>query len=167
MAVVIRNYNPVTDTTRLLEIYNHYVKESIVTFDLEAAQPSHFEAKVSNNHPFIVLEVDQIVCGYAYSSMFRSKRAFDCTAEISIYLHKDHLGNGYGSMLLKNLLDRMKGKFHTVVAGLSLPNPSSVRLHQKFGFEKVAHFKRVGFKFNKYIDVAFYQLVLEYSILSL
>ncbi|KAJ2992696.1 hypothetical protein HDV02_002895 [Globomyces sp. JEL0801] len=159
----IRPYNPAIDTKSLLEIYNYYVKETIVTFDLEPANATHFESKISTNHPFIVVVEDNVICGYAYSSSWRTKPAYNSTAELSIYLHKDHVGKGYGSLLLQNLIERLDGKFHAIIGGIALPNHPSVKLFEKFGFEKVAHFKQVGYKFEKYIDVGFYQRLVPFS----
>jgi L-amino acid N-acyltransferase YncA len=174
----VRDVNLETDMKDLLEIYNYYVSDTIVTFDLSLASDTHFESKLCQGHPFFVLLVNDKVCGYAYTSPFRAKPAYNLTCELSIYLHKDFGGRGFGQLSLSNflknynihfhnrllmeeLLDKLKSlKFHSVVGGISLPNEKSVKLHERNGFEKVAHFREVGFKFGNYIDVAFYERIL-------
>jgi L-amino acid N-acyltransferase YncA len=84
------------------------------------------------------------------------KRQYILTQIVAVY--EPYLGMGYGDMLFKHLLEQTK-HFHVLEAGISLPNEASIRLHEKHGFRKVAHFNQVGFKFGKYIDVGFWELV--------
>jgi L-amino acid N-acyltransferase YncA len=119
-------------------------------------------------YPFFVLE-DHVnndssllsIVGYAYAAKFRERAAYDQTAELSIYLDKDHLGKGYGVILYNAVINHLTKKgFKVAMAGISSPNPASFRFHEKLGFKKVALLESVGYKFEQYIDVAFYQKIL-------
>ena len=101
------------------------------------------------------------IVGYAYATKFRDRAAYDQTVELSIYLDKDHVGKGYGRILYNAVIDHITKKgFKVALAGISSPNPASFRFHEKLGFEKVAELKSVGYKFGNYIDVLFYQKIL-------
>ena len=99
--------------------------------------------------------------GYAYAGNWRQKPAYKNTVEITVYLKKGEVGKQIGTKLYANLLNQLrKQNIHAIIGGMTLPNKASVRLHEKFGFEQVAHFKEVGLKFNKWLDVGFWQLIL-------
>ncbi|MBP0904557.1 GNAT family N-acetyltransferase [Mariniflexile gromovii] len=155
---------PVTieDAQQLVDIYNYYVINSIVTLDLVPFSKGDFEVKIeeiSTKFPFIVYEVDNEIVGYAYANTFRTKPAYKNTVELTVYIKHSQLGKQLGKKLYSELLLLLKNKnFHVVIGGLTLPNDASVKLHENFGFEKVAHFKEVGYKFEKWHDVGFWQL---------
>ena len=152
----------INDFEQLLDIYNYYVQNTIVTFDTEPLTLKAFKEKVeriSKAFPFIVFEKDNEILGYAYGSKWRQKPAYNNTVESTVYVKHDVHGKQIGTKLYTELLKQLKQqKFHTVIGGLTLPNEASVRLHKKFGFKEVAHFRQVGFKFNKWLDVGFWQL---------
>ncbi len=152
----------IEDAQELLDIYNYYVLHSIVTFDDEALSFETFKDKIERIHaeyPFIVYEDDGKILGYAYGSRWRAKPAYKLTVESTVYLRHDALGKQIGSKLYAELLKQLKAQnFRAVLGGLTLPNDPSVKLHEKFGFKKVAHFKAVGLKFGKWLDVGFWQL---------
>ncbi len=155
---------PVTieDAQQLVDIYNYYVINSIVTLDLVPFSKVDFEVKIEEiaaKFPFIVYEVANDIVGYAYANTFRTKPAYKNTVELTVYIKHAELGKQFGKKLYSELLLQLKARhFHVVIGGLTLPNDASVKLHENFGFEKVAHFKEVGFKFEKWHDVGFWQL---------
>lgn len=158
---MIRNVT-INDAQELVNIYNYYVTDTIVTFDKESFTIADFEEKIdtiSSQFPFFVFEENNKILGYAYGSKWRKKPSYDNTLEITIYLKKDVQGKGIGTKLYAKLIEALKNeKYHTLIGGLTLPNEESIRLHEKFGFKKVAHFVEVGWKFNKWHDVGFWQL---------
>lgn len=151
-----------SDAPAVAKIYNHHVKNTIVTFDLDLIASEAMELFIKNTikkFPFFVITSNNKVVGYAYVKEWKTRRAYDKTAESSIYIDENHLGKGYGKKLYSFLINELKEQgFHTIIAGISLPNNQSVAIHEKFGFKKVAHFKEVGFKFEKWIDVGYWQL---------
>tara|TARA_R110000868_G_scaffold330120_2_gene591034 strand:+ start:90 stop:572 length:483 start_codon:yes stop_codon:yes gene_type:complete len=154
----------IKDAKDLVNIYNYYVVNSIVTLDLIPFSILDFEEKInaiSKDFPFIVFEVQNEVLGYAYANTFRTKPAYKNTVELTVYLKHTELGKQIGKKLYSELLQQLKiQNYHVVIGGLTLPNAASVKLHETFGFEKVAHFKEVGYKFDKWHDVGFWQLTL-------
>ena len=158
---MIRNVQ-IEDAQELLDIYNYYVVNTVITFDLEALSLDAFKEKittVSDDYPFIVYEENGEILGYAYGSKFRPKPAYNNTAESTVYLKHGAQGKQIGSKLYNELLFLLKQKnVHVVLGVLTLPNEASVKLHEKFGFKEVAHLKEVGLKFGKWQDVGFWQL---------
>lgn len=156
------------DLPRLTDIYNHYVRETPITFDVdewtvERRRSGWFEHyATTGRHQLRVLEDMGTVCGYASSSQFRQKAAYDTTVEISIYLAPDAKGHGYGTALYADLLQRLEEEdVHRALGGVTLPNPASIALHEKFGFQKVAHFTECGRKGGKYWDVIWLEKRME------
>lgn len=158
---MIRNVQ-IQDAQQLVDIYNYYVINSIVTLDLVPFSKQDFEEKISTistEFPFIVFEEHNEILGYAYANTFRTKPAYNNTVELTIYIKNNEIGKQIGKKLYSNLLSELKSRnYHVIIGGLTLPNDASVKLHENFGFEKVAHFKEVGYKFNTWHDVGFWQL---------
>lgn len=154
----------IKDTEALLNIYNYYVLNTIITFDDVPFTVEAFKNKIETiaaNYPFIVFEEDNKVLGYAYANKWREKPAYKHTVETTVYLDHKALGKQIGTKLYKELLTQLKERdYHVIIGGLTLPNDASVRLHEKFGFKQVAHYKEVGLKFGKWLDVGFWQLTL-------
>ena len=154
----------IKDAKQIVDIYNYYVLNSIVTLDLVPFSVQDFEDKIqiiSNDFPFIVFEEGNEILGYAYANTFRTKPAYKNTVELTIYIKHAEIGKQIGKKLYSELLRLLKNlNYHVVIGGLTLPNEASVKLHENFGFEKVAHFKEVGYKFDKWHDVGFWQLTL-------
>lgn len=150
------------DTKQLLDIYNYYVLNTIVTFDIEPLTLKAFTKKltrINKDYPCIVFEEKNEILGYAYGSKWRPKPAYKQTVEATVYLKNGEQGKQIGSRLYRKLLDLLELEgYHIVLGGLTLPNDASVKLHEKFGFKQVAHFKEVGRKFDTWLDVAFWQL---------
>lgn len=156
------------DAARLAEIYNYYIRETVITFEIdeiaEEEMASRIAATTGRGHPWIVIEDDNgLVVGYAYADMWRKRIAYQHTVESAIYLDKDAVGNGYGKQIYQALIDRLKttGRYHAVIGGLTVPNEASERLHRSLGFQDVALFPQVGRKFDQWLDVKMTQLILD------
>jgi phosphinothricin acetyltransferase len=109
--------------------------------------------------PWLVAERDDVVVGYAYASPWRSRTAYRNSVEVSIYLAPPAARSGIGTALYEDLFARLKLKgVHAVIGGVTLPNPASVAFHEKMGMRKVAHFEEVGYKFERWLDVGYWQL---------
>lgn len=153
-----------SDVEKILPIYNFHVENTIVTFDITPLTVEQYSEKVkriSDEFPFLVFEENNVILGFAYASKWRPKPAYNQTAETTVYTHHDARGKQIGTKLYTELLKQMKDQNYKVaIGGISLPNDHSIRFHEKFGFEKIGHFSKVGKKFGKWIDVAFWQLNL-------
>jgi phosphinothricin acetyltransferase len=156
---------PVTadDLDAINEIYNHYVAESHCTFDVE---PISLEARrewfthygTAGRHRVFAAEDGGRIAGFASSSRFRPKPAYLSSVEVSVYVAPDVIGHGVGSRLYETLFKALEGEdVHRAYAGIALPNPQSIALHEKFGFKHVAHFTEQGRKFGRYWDVAWFE----------
>jgi phosphinothricin acetyltransferase len=147
------------DLLRLTEIYNHYVLNTPVTFDVEpytvdqrAAWFSQFGS--TGRHRLLVAEDDRTVIGYAGTTRFRPKAAYETTVEATIYCAPESTGKGVGRRLYASLFECLRGEdVHRVVAGYTMPNAASAALHERLGFRSIGVFTEVGRKFGKYWDV--------------
>ncbi len=163
---MIRNAT-INDAKAICEIYNYYIENSICSFEESLIDEKEMGKRISlvidNNYVWLVYEEDNQIMGYAYANKWMERSAYRFCLSVSVYLKPKEAGNGIGSNLYKTLFsdDKLKGKYHAVIAGIALPNDSSIYLHEKFDFKKIAHFKQVGFKFNKWIDVAYWQRYLD------
>ncbi len=153
------------DATEICDIYNYYVQHTIITFEEEPVNPSEMKdriEKTTKTLPWLVFEQGHKIVGYAYASEWKSRCAYKHSVESTVYLKNGASGKGIGSILYQELIDQLKvKKYHAAIGGIALPNEDSVKLHEKFGFEKVAQFKEVGYKFGKWIDVGYWELMLE------
>jgi phosphinothricin acetyltransferase len=152
------------DAAPISRIYNHYVTDSIVTFEEEpvtaAEMRARIEAILSASLPWFVAVDGAEVVGYAYASAWKPRRGYRFSVEVTVYLDPARAHSGIGSKLYAKLLPALASAgFHSAMGGIALPNDASVRLHEKFGFEKVAHFKESGMKFGRWIDVGYWQLL--------
>ena len=151
------------DLAHINEIYNHYVRETPITFDIEPITMElrtewfgHYD--VSGRHRLLVAAVDDRVLGYATSSPWHPRPAYETSVETSIYLAPDATGRGVGSALYSRLFEELAGEdLHRAYGGITLPNPASIALHERFGFGRVAYFTEQGRKFGRYWDVALYE----------
>lgn len=161
---------PVTpaDAAQIAAIYNHYISTSHATFELDRITEGEMEARVRetivSKYPFLVAEDVEEITGYAYGHSYRPRPAYRHSIEVSIYIKEGFEGSGIGQMLYEKFFPEISGgDYHAIIAGISLPNEASVRLHEKFGFEKVAHFREVGYKFGRWIDVGYWELLTSKS----
>lgn len=152
------------DVSEITRIYAHYVTHTVVTFDTKV--PSEKEMcerlqTIIRNCPAWVCVEEGKIAGYCYAHEWKTKKAYSATAETTIYLHPDYLRKGYGRILMEQLIkDCRERSYHTLVACITIPNEPSVKLHEKLGFKQVSHFHEVGRKFDKWLDVADYELIL-------
>jgi phosphinothricin acetyltransferase len=151
------------DLAAINDIYNHYVVESHCTFDLTPVDMdfrrewfTHYSE--GGRHRVFVAADGERVLGYASSSRFRPKPGYETSVEASVYLAPDAQGKGIGARLYGRLFDGLDGvDVHRAYAGIALPNPASIALHERFGFKRVALFTEQGRKFDRYWDVAWYE----------
>jgi phosphinothricin acetyltransferase len=147
------------DLARLTEIYNYYVIHTPVTFDVEAYTVERRTAWLAQfgatgRHRLLVAEENGVLVGYAGSTHFRPKMAYETTVETTIYCAPEAVGKGIGNQLYAGLFEVLKGEdIHRFVAGYALPNAASEALHRRFGFKVVGVFSENGRKFGKYWDV--------------
>jgi phosphinothricin acetyltransferase len=151
------------DLDSINDIYNHYVRETHITFDDEPISSearlewfSHY-AETGRHRLFVATEEDHVI-GYASSSRFRPKPGYLTSVEMSVFLSPDATGIGAGTGLYTEIFKALEGEdLHRALAGIALPNPASIALHEKFGFKRVALFTEQGRKFGRYWDVAWYE----------
>jgi len=152
------------DAGPISAIYNHYVANTIITFEeapVSVEEISRRVARVSNEFPWLVIDIEGRVAGYAYASEWNERSAYRYSVQSTIYLAPDHVGKGVGTELMLALIEQLRRRpIHEVIAGVALPNDASTRLHEKLGFKKVAHFREVGYKCGGWIDVGYWQLRL-------
>jgi len=150
-----------SDAWAIADIYNYYVINTTVTFDLECVTPYKIAQSIERCGkigPYLVYEEDEVVVGYArVSSEFRERKACEQFVESSIYLKNGFGGKGIGFQLYSALLSKIVPKYPLIMAGITLANIPSIRLHEKCGFEKVSHFSESARKFGEWIDVGFWQ----------
>ncbi|MFF8832522.1 GNAT family N-acetyltransferase [Streptomyces sp. NPDC015131] len=171
------------DLTALTDIYNHYVRETVITFDTTPFSPQERRPWLLS-HPedgphrlLVAQEADAgaddraddgradgrrvgggRALGYATSSAFRPRAAYATSVEVSVYLAPDAGGRGIGTLLYARLFEALaREDVHRAYAGIALPNEPSVRLHTRFGFRHTGTFTQVGRKFGRYWDVAWYE----------
>ena len=151
------------DLPALTAIYNHYIVHTPITFDLKTYDPEQRRAWFDDHapagrHRLLVADERGDVVGYATTSRWRPKAAYDTTVESSVYVRHDAVGRGIGRQLYAALFEAIAGEdVHTIVAGVALPNAASIALHERFGFREVGVFREVGLKFGQFWDVAWLQ----------
>ena len=167
MSLEVRFAEP-GDLNRLVEIYNHYVTETHVTFDTEpfaVGARTQWFTQFAETGPYRLLVgvSDDAVIGYASSTRFKSRPAYKTSVETTIYLDPHHTGQGYGRQLYTELLRQLQDDMsvHRAYGGIAQPNPESKALHESLGFVRVGSYHEVGFKFGKYWDVDWYEKDLE------
>ena len=156
----------IEDAQAIASIYNHYVENTCVTFEIEPVPATEIARRIdecaSHNLPWLVAEEDGQVLGYCYATKWKGRCAYKYSVEATVYLAQDATAKGWGSQLYRALLAQLKTRgIHAVICGIALPNAASVALHEKFGMEKVAHFKEVGRKFEQWVDVGYWQCLLK------
>ncbi|GHT55299.1 GNAT family N-acetyltransferase [Bacteroidia bacterium] len=161
---MIRNVK-LSDAARIAEIYNYYIENTVVTFDAIPVAAENIRHKIeeirAKGYPYLVCEKDEQLVGYAYLNTWRSRAAYNITLETSIYLDIQHTGKNLGTKLYAALIEKASGmNIHSLIGVISLPNDESRKLHEKFGFQLIGNFREAGIKFNKLIDVEFWQKFL-------
>jgi L-amino acid N-acyltransferase YncA len=151
------------DAVEIAAIYNFYVENTHHTFEIEKISVSKMQQRIFEtleNYPFLICEENDEVVGYAFAARYKSRAAYLHSVETSVYVKDGCSGKGAGSRLYESLFEDLKRlPVHAIIAGIALPNDASIRLHEKFGFEKVAHFREVGRKFGRWIDVGYWEKI--------
>ena len=153
------------DAGAIARIYNYYIQNTVITFEEQIVSAEEIagriEAVTAVSLPWLVAEEAGQITGYAYATKWRPRSAYRFSVELTVYLDSDCVGQGLGSRLYTALFALLKEKgVHSVIGGVAQPNPASAALHEKFGMTRVAHFKEVGFKFGKWVDVDYWQATL-------
>lgn len=155
----------IEDAKEIATIYNYYIEATSVTFEVEPVSVKEMARRIegcqNSNLPWYVAEQQGKIIGYCYASKWKGRCAYRHSVEATVYLDPSVVAKGWGTQLYKELLTQLQALgIHAVICGISLPNEASVALHEKFGMEKVAHFKEVGRKFERWVDVGYWQHLL-------
>lgn len=153
------------DLPQLLSIYNDIILHTTAVYDYEPhtleMRQLWFETKKLQGFPVFVAEEDGKILGFSSIGPFRAWAAYKYSVENSVYVAAESRGKGIGKLLLPPLIEAArKLHLHTIIAGVDATNEASLRLHKSFGFEEVAHFKQVGWKFERWLDLKFLQLIV-------
>jgi phosphinothricin acetyltransferase len=153
-----------SDAEGLLAIYAPYVRDTAISFETEPPSPEDFRGRIRTNlgvAPWLVCETDGEAIGYAYAGKFHARAAYQWTVETTVYVQREHLRRRVGQGLYSALLDGLRAQgFRTAVGIIALPNPSSVGLHERFGFRRAGVIEAVGFKHGRWHDVGWWVLPL-------
>ena len=162
--VTIKNATE-NDVQSMLDIYNEIIANTTAVFqyDLHTLQmrKEWFLQKQQEHFPVFVAEENNVIVGFSTFGQFRNWQAYKYSVENSVYVKADCRGKGIGKLLLQPLIATAKQmQLHTIIAGIVADNEASIALHKQFGFIEVAHFKEVGYKFDKWLDLKFLQLMI-------
>lgn len=165
MAITIRNYQK-SDAIAILDIINYNILNATALYDYSirslAQQESILESKIQAGFPVVVAENNGVVVGFGMYSEFRFREAYKFTVEHSIYVQQNSQGLGIGKLLLTELIQLAKKQgLHTMIGVIDAENQNSIDFHHQFGFKTVGVIKESGFKFNRWLDSVFVQLILE------
>jgi phosphinothricin acetyltransferase len=154
------------DLPALLEIYNHVILHTTAVYSYQPhtmeARKEWYASKRKDGYPVFVAEDSGRVVGFSSYGPFRAWPAYKYTIENSVYVAEDQRGKGIGKLLIQPLIDdARRQEFHAIIASIDASNTSSLRLHRSLGFEEVAHFRQVGFKFGGWLDLKFMELLLD------
>jgi len=151
----------VSDAAAIARIYQPYVTATTISFEVEPPSVDEIAARIEKilaRHSWLAYESEGTLLGYAYTSAFRKRPAYQFTVESTIYLDQAAIGHGIGRVLYQALLDEAATKGYREALGvIALPNELSIKLHEKLSFRKVAHLEKIGHKFDQWIDVSIWQ----------
>ncbi|HFI0621254.1 TPA: N-acetyltransferase family protein [Streptococcus suis] len=151
----------IEDAADLVAIYAPYVETTAITFETEVPTVADFVSRIEKTlvkFPYLVAVEDGKIIGYAYASTYYARAAYDWTVELSVYVSREVRGKGIGSLLYDALEEELTARgFKNFLACIALPNPASLALHKKRGYEQVAHFNNVGYKFDTWHDIVWLQ----------
>lgn len=154
------------DLPGMLTIYNDVIKNTTAVYDYKPhsfeMRQQWFAAKKESGFPVYIAEENGAILGFSSIGPFRNWAAYKYSVENSVYVAAEHRGKGIGKLLLLPLIEAAKEmNMHTIIASIDDANESSLRLHKTLGFIEVAHFKQVGYKFGRWLDLKFLQLILD------
>ncbi|TCO38288.1 arsinothricin resistance N-acetyltransferase ArsN1 family B [Dokdonella fugitiva] len=153
------------DAAAIAAVYDHYVRSTHVTFEEAGVDAHEMERRIADVEarglPWLVSECDGEVAGYAYAGPWKARSAYRHTVESTIYLAHGRTGRGLGLPLCRALIEALHAcGAHAVIGGIALPNAASIALHEKAGFHAIGRFAEVGRKFDRWIDVGYWQRLL-------
>ena len=153
------------DAPSIAAIYNPFITDTVVTFEEQTVSADQMEERLTRLQeqglPWRVIERDGRVLGYAYAGLWRARAAYRFVAESAIYLSEAARGQGLGTTLYQDLFEQLRARGMRMVMGvIALPHPASVAFHERLGFERQGVFPQVGYKFDRWIDVGYWQLDL-------
>ena len=155
------------DAEAIAGIYNYYIENTVITFEeipLSITEIKGRIHKISSKYPYLIREDNGEITGFAYVNTWRERSAYRHSAEVSVYLKNGRQGKGLGKELLKSLLEEVHKtdvySIHALVAGIALPNNGSVGIFEYFGFRKIGQFNEIGFKKGIWLDVGYWELIL-------
>ena len=153
------------DIPQMLEIYNDVILNTTAVYNYDPhtlqMRTEWFETKQQQGFPVFVAEENNVILGFSTIGPFRAWQAYKFTVENSVYVKADCRGKGVGKLLMPPLIDAAKKLgLHAIVAGIDATNEVSIALHKQFGFTEVAHFKEVGYKFDRWLDLKFLELIV-------
>jgi phosphinothricin acetyltransferase len=162
--MLIRHADTAADAAACAAIYAPYVSDGLASLETQPPSAEEFAGRierVSPRYPWLVAELDDQVVGYAYGTVHRQRSAYRWACEASVYIDRAHHRRGIGRRLYEVLFDLLRRQgLQIVCAGITLPNPASVALHESFGFQLVGVYRRIGWKFGAWHDVGWWQLDL-------
>jgi L-amino acid N-acyltransferase YncA len=160
----VRDARGADDARDCLEIYGPYVRDTAVSFEERVPELHEFCERIeaiTATHPWLLLEDQGMVAGYAYGSPHRARAAYRWATEVTVYVAPSHHRRGVGRRLYAELMQRLRGQgFRVACAGITLPNDPSIGLHRALGFEPVGVYRRIGWKHSAWHDVSWWQLEL-------
>ena len=160
---MIRPARP-ADAARICEIYNHFVRETVITFEevpVDADEMAGRIRDVLTLAPWLVAEENGIIAGYGYATPWKARSAYRFAMESTIYMAAEFSGQGIGGTLYATLIAELRTRdIHCAIGGIALPNPASIRLHERLGFQKIGQFREVGWKFDQWVDVGYWELLI-------
>lgn len=155
----------IADAPAIVKILNHYITHTTVSFELEPVSEEEMTRRITEiaaHYPYFVYTEDGEVKGYCYVHKWKERKAYSQTAETTIYLHPAVRKSGIGTRLMRQLIEECrKAGLKSLIACVTEENVESMRFHEKIGFEKVSHFRSVGRKFDRWLDVIDYELLLK------
>lgn len=164
MSFLIRNYQK-KDAPAILDIINKFILTTSHNYDYEPKTLEEvemlFDEKINDGFPVLIGEINGDISGYATFGKFRAKPGYDKTIEHSIYLNENAQSKGMGTEMMRQLIDiATENGYHVMIAGMDSENTGSYQFHERLGFKEVARFPEVGFKFGKWLNLVFMQLIL-------
>ena len=163
--MTIRPADPERDAAACAAIYAPSVESTPISFEVVPPDAAEFAARIAKyaaKHQFLVAEEDGVVLGYVYACRWAERPAYDWSVETSVYIGADHQGKGIGRALYAELFERLRAQgFRVAVAGITLPNPASIGLHESMGFEPIGALRDIGWKEDGWRDVGYWQLYLQ------
>jgi len=152
------------DADAIAAIYSYYVTDTIVTFEEDPPSRTEIARRIDtvqkSGLPWLVAEESGEILGYAYATPWKDRIGYRFSVETTVYLAKDCVGRGIGTQLYSELFRLLEDRgIQSAIGGIALPNDASVALHEKLGMKKVAEFERVGVKFDRWINVGYWQII--------